>query len=66
MSQGQAFEQLILTRLDAIERMLRKLTPPTPGLPAPETDFIRAKRAALDNRERNRERRLQRLQQEAA
>lgn len=59
-------EQLILDRLETIEGMLRKLMAPPVPLPAAETDFTRAKRAALDAREKSQQRRNQRQQQAAA
>lgn len=53
-------EQMILERLDSIEALLRKLMNPLPPVPIIENDFTRAKRAALDAREKSQARRQQR------
>ena len=50
-------EQMILDRLDSIEGMLRKLMNPLPPVAFTENDFTRAKRAALDAREKSQQRR---------
>ncbi|MEI7815573.1 MAG: hypothetical protein WCI45_00150 [Desulfuromonadales bacterium] len=50
-------EQMILDRLDSIEGMLRKLMNPLPPVALTENDFTRAKRAALDAREKSQQRR---------
>lgn len=47
-------EQMILNRLDAIERLLRKLVAPTPLLPPTDNDFLRAERESLAARDKSR------------
>lgn len=56
-------EQMILDRLDSIEGLLRKLTNPLPPAAVTENDFTRAKRAALDAREKSQQRRRLRQNQ---
>lgn len=54
-------EQLILDRLDAIEGMLRRLLPEQQRVVLTDgNDFIRAKRAALEARDRSQQRRTTR------
>ena len=50
-------EQIILSRLDAIEGLLRKLVSPAQLLSPTDNDYTRAERAALDAREKSRLRR---------
>lgn len=47
-------EQMILSRLDSIEGLLRKLVAPPPLLPPTDNDFLRAERAMLEARDKSR------------
>lgn len=53
-------EQMILERLNSIENLIRKIMPVEPQTLLTENDFTRAKRAALEDRERKQQKRLQR------
>ncbi len=54
-------EQMILERLDSIENLIRKLVSPQPQTLLTENDFTRAKRAALEDREKKQLRRQQKM-----
>lgn len=47
-------EQMILSRLDSIERLLRKLLVPSTLLSPADNDFLRAEQAALAARDKSR------------
>lgn len=47
-------EQMILSRLDSIEGLLRKLVAPPPLLSPTDNDFLRAERESLAARDRSR------------
>lgn len=54
------FEQLILAELAEIKRFMRLHVDTVPAMPVTENDYTRAKRAALEDRDNKRQRRLQR------
>jgi hypothetical protein len=55
------FEQLILDRIDRLEKLLKDSLTLNPPIATTENDFTRAKRAALEDREKKLQRRQQRM-----
>ncbi len=57
------FEQILLDRFDRLEKLVKDSLVLSPPIATTENDFTRAKRAALEDREKKLQRRQQRITQ---